>query len=270
MHQPVVIAWSFCVLLTGVQCLASPLPHVTPSPAEVVVRDTTYFQAKTGYRFQIFQDSEPPWQKYSAEAGYHHYEYGSLYFAYHRASRFDEWDDLLVLQTYPQLGSNRYAHVRMQYVLEPSVFPAQEYQLEYFHPVSQNWLAFASTRLRHYPALDTYSFGAGLDAYYRSWFVRGHLQTAWLKGEMGGSMSVLMRRYVCPGDCYVEGRVGYGREPIIIAPGPVVEIGSSYSATLGGQYFLSTHWGLSVVGTLIKSAALPLRTGLLLQLLHRW
>lgn len=257
-------------MLTGAQCLASPLPLTISSPAEVVVRDTTYFQAKVGYRFQAFRDSEAPWQKYLAEAGYHHYEHGSFYFAYHRASRFDEWDNLVILQAYPQLGSNRYAHVRIQYAPEPSVFPAQEYQLEYFHPVSQNWLAFASTQLRHYPALNTYSLGAGLDAYYRSWFVRGLVQTTWLQGEVGGFLSVLVRRYVCPGDCYLEGRVGYGKEPFITAPGPVIEMGSSYSATLGGQYFLSTHWGFSVVGTLIKSAALPLRSGIFLQLLHRW
>ena len=256
----------------------APLVQTIP-PDSTTSSSLQHVTTSVGYRGQVFPDhQQAAWQLFVASVDIHH-RLGTFGLAYRRFTRFDRWDDALVLEAYPNLWSDAYAHLRYQHTFAPEVYAKADMLAELFQPVEDGWVPFASARLRTYdegPISTVYILGGGADKYLGDWLMRGRAQLVMVAEEPGSFFSLLTRRYLRTGTgpatgTYLEARAGYGDSDVITGVEPLMfDSGRTYSASLGGQWFFSSSWGASAAATLVNSAALPTRVGFSLRLMARW
>lgn len=237
------------------------------------------FTAEAGYRFQVFPDSDVAmWQAYTTALRYET-RLGTFGAEYRRLSRFEHWDDAAVLDAYPALWGDAYAHFRYQHIFDAEVYADDEVLVELFQPLGGGWVPFLTYHHRSYAAGPVQSvsvFGGGTDKYVGRWFLRGRAELLLVEGESSGFGSLLVRRFLNAGagptsGTYLEAKASYGAEAIITSLVPTqFDSGTTYSASLGGQLFFTPTWGTAVIATLVNSAALPTRAGLSLRLKARW
>ena len=235
--------------------------------------------AAVGYRIQSFPGNrEAAWTTYVAALRYQARP-GTFGVEYRHLSRFDRQDEALVLDAYPALWEAAYAHLRYQHTFDAEAYADDDVLVQIFQPLGGGWVPFLTYRHRAYadgPVQKVNVVGAGTDKYVGHWLLRGRAELIIVGDRPGSFGRITARRFLkagthAPADTYLEAHLGAGEETVISGVAPVrFDAGTSYSASLGGQFFFTPTWGTSAAVTLVNSAALPTRVGLSLRLKARW
>ena len=221
------------------------------------------------YEFQHVGEKQPNWHQFSSEIK-REMHWGSIVIDYFRASRFNKWDDALVLETYFDSWTRSYVNFRFQTAFNANILPFTDSNLEIFQGFGNGWEGSGSYRYLGYFKNEIQTWGISFAKYMGDWFLHEKTNIFSGKKSQGYTQTFLFRRYLGVVDHYLEVRVGGGKTIALVGLGPKIATRSTNFCTVSYQTFFNPDWGLSSTITYNEEDQLPVRVGLSIGLIRRW
>ena len=221
------------------------------------------------YEFQHVGEKQPNWHQFSSEIK-REMHWGSIVIDYFRASRFNKWDDALVLETYFDSWTRSYVNFRFQTAFNANILPFTDLNLEIFQGFGNGWEGSGSYRYLGYFENEIQIWGISFAKYMGDWFLHEKTNIFSGKKSQGYTQTFLFRRYLGVIDHFLEVRIGVGKTIALVGSGPIIDTRSTNFCTVSYQTFFNPDWGLSSTIAYNEEDQLPVRVGLSIGLIRRW
>ena len=195
------------------------------------------------YSYSDLSDEMAPWHNIHAAAVYN-FPGGAFALEGLQVNRFERWDQGVALDGYKELWQNSYGNVRVQYAPSPDLLPELDLYAELFQGIQGGWEVSGSYRLRAYPVDRIHFFGASLNRYAGSWYLRAKGELFPYADEVGALFSVEARRYFEPPRSYLKFEAGRGRGVEVVDVGPIIETTDTYYLLAGIQKYVTSRLGV--------------------------
>lgn len=241
--------------------LGAPAHQLNPLLANINRPTTTLdWEISSLYEFQAFLDPRPFW--HTGTLGIkRQFPFGSLELQALGTTRFDKWDQALVLDGYTDLWTGAYTNIRLLGTIDPEVIASYDAMGELYQNFPGGWEVSALYRLMAFNAGNVHFFGASLGKYLGSWYFRVDPRLFIADEGPGAQVSLWGRYYYDTADDFVELRTGFGRRVAVVGSGPRVEGQNNAFALLSVQKFFTPNFGIFLAGNFNYDQLFPTRYG---------
>ncbi len=244
---------------TGAAPAVARAPDTVPAPA---------WRAALSGGFEAFASLRTPWLAWLARVERRDRR-GTIAAEAVLDRRFSLWDAGGAVDVYHVLWRRAYGNVRVVAAPGARVIPRLDASAELYQGVGAGIEVSAGYRRMSYPGGGVDLWGASVAKYAGDWYLRVRGVAVPQHGELGGSLGLLVRRYLGTPDDLVDLSGAAGKEVVTVGPGPLLEVRTSTELALRLQRFVTPRLGLSLTGTYAAEQGIPARTGLTVGVVRR-
>ncbi len=243
---------------------ASPAADTGGAPAVAPAQDSVaapHWRAALAGGFESFSSLRTPWLTWLARVERRDRR-GTIAAEAVLDRRFSLWDAGGAVDVYHVLWRRAYGNLRVVAAPGARVIPRVDASAELYQGLGAGLEVSASYRRMTYPGGGVDLWGASAAKYAGDWYVRVRGVAVPRNGELGGSLGLLVRRYLGTPDDLVDVSGAAGKEVVTVGPGPLLELRTTTELALRLQKFVTPRTGLSLIATYAAEQGIPTRTGL--------
>jgi len=228
---------------------------------------SSLWEASLKLNVTTFTPGRADWNSYETSIR-REFSSGTLVVTFIRASRWDKWDNALMLDGYLDLWRRAYGNLRVQ-TAKAVVLQRMDYIAEIFQGIGTGWEVSGGYRLMQFADKDEHVIILSVGKFIKSWYLRERLYLIEDSGRIGQTHSVMARLYIGKIDDYFELILGLSNTPEDLDTEIRDDILYKVSYELTVQKFIYAHLGFSLAGLYKGERKGPIERAFTLKLIYR-